>query len=88
MRRAAGDAAGHAPAYLRRFSLRLPHSAAPFPSLCPQLPMDVDSFLLVGRKAVKTVGGREVPGVIRMWRPTFGKGQQHGEARGRQLVCL
>lgn len=44
------------------------------------MPVDVDSFLLVGRKAVKTVGGRTVSGVIRMWRPTFGAGQQHGKA--------
>lgn len=44
------------------------------------MPVDVDSFLLVGRKAVKTVGGRKVQGVIRMWTPTFGAGRQHGEA--------
>lgn len=79
--RRAGDAAGHAPPRLRPFlrlcMSQLPSLAIP---LRLQMPVDVDSFLLVGRKAVKTVGGRTVSGVIRMWRPTFGAGQQHGEA--------
>ncbi len=52
------------------------------------MPVDVDSFLLVGRKAVKTVGGRKVQGVIRMWTPTFGAGRQHGKRLSVGSVVL
>lgn len=46
------------------------------------MPVELEAFLMVGRKTSKTEGGRTVDGVIRMWSPTFGAGQQHGELRG------
>lgn len=78
----AGDAAGCGHLALAAIFAAAAVVLTAFPCRpCPtQMPVDVDSFLLVGRKAVKMVGGRKVQGVIRMWTPTFGAGRQHGEA--------
>lgn len=47
----------------------------------PQLPLEVEAFLMVGRAIEKRARGQAVRGVIKSWKPTFGHGRQHGAPR-------
>lgn len=64
-----------------------PHTPAaaspPAAHALPQLPLEVQAFLLVGRVLQKQEGGRVVTGVVKYWQPTFGHGRHHGEVAGQ-----